>query len=356
MEKITGKLSNKLRNMSFVCACFVAVMHIRPVFQESTISWYVKQFIELGVTYISLPFFFAASGFFLAGNYLTSEKITNAYFAAIEKRLASLLAPYFLWMLLWWFMTLIVPSACQYLKYGTFHISLPISYTGWAKILGLSPLGITNLSVLWFVRNLMFLVLLSPVIFMVLRRFGMCFLVPLFALYVMTYPWPERLFPRNLGDLLFFNGLPSLVGFFWFSLGMALRIKTIHVSISRRSIVLCMILGLVLSGLRAAFVLQGRSLPVAACGFASMCCYLYSVWGIMPDAAWPKWLVTCSFPIYLMHKFVLYVSNLVVANLGGDSLFSYGLESLFGCGMPIVAALFLRKYFPRIASIAFGGR
>ena len=93
-------------------------MHVRPVFQESTISWYVKQFIELGVTYISVPFFFAASGFFLAGNYLTSEKITNTYIATIKKRVTSLLVPYFVWMMLWWLMTLIVPSAWQYLKTG----------------------------------------------------------------------------------------------------------------------------------------------------------------------------------------------------------------------------------------------
>lgn len=55
---IPNAISAKIRNMSIVAAFLVVVIHCRPEFARGTIEWWVKQFLEGGVTHIAVPFWF----------------------------------------------------------------------------------------------------------------------------------------------------------------------------------------------------------------------------------------------------------------------------------------------------------
>lgn len=65
MTRITDSISAKFANMSFVCACLVAMMHLQ--YDRSMCGGWVFQMLFHGLPRAAVPFFFLASGFFLSG-------------------------------------------------------------------------------------------------------------------------------------------------------------------------------------------------------------------------------------------------------------------------------------------------
>ena len=82
--EISPKLSDKMRNMSLFCAFLVVVIHCRPSFEAGTFGWWVRQFIEEGITRIAVPYFFVASGFFAAAKYESGGGGGGVYVVGVE--------------------------------------------------------------------------------------------------------------------------------------------------------------------------------------------------------------------------------------------------------------------------------
>lgn len=107
-------LSSRFRNMSIMCAFLVVVIHCTSNFNVS--NCFVRMFIYDGVCRIAVPFFFFASGFFLAAhfgeNYWWGKEIA--------KRIRTLFVPYLICvtlymgdnLMLWCLMPPLVFASC----------------------------------------------------------------------------------------------------------------------------------------------------------------------------------------------------------------------------------------------------
>lgn len=86
--KISQELSDKIANMSFVCACLVVMIH--TPFSVGTIDQFVKYWIGGGVASAAVPIFFIISGFFL-GQHINED---GWYGRAVKKRIRTLVIPF----------------------------------------------------------------------------------------------------------------------------------------------------------------------------------------------------------------------------------------------------------------------
>lgn len=79
-------------------------------------------------------------------------------------------------------------------------------------------------------------------------------------------------------------------------------------------------------------------------------------WLVVPAKPWPKWLTSLSFPIYVMHFFVIFALDGFRAPRVNKSIGFMLAEFAAAVAVPSVIALLLRRIFPRAAAFAFGGR
>ena len=83
-------ISNKIYNMSFVCACLVVSIHItHPVTGPSKI---LDQMLYGGIAQIAVPVFFCISGYLIAPKILLGNWKQEVF-----KRIKTLLFPFLLW-------------------------------------------------------------------------------------------------------------------------------------------------------------------------------------------------------------------------------------------------------------------
>lgn len=63
---LTSELSSKFKNMAFIAACLVVLIHSGKAEEQDGSSWWFVQLVTEGVFRMAVPFFFLTSGFFLA--------------------------------------------------------------------------------------------------------------------------------------------------------------------------------------------------------------------------------------------------------------------------------------------------
>lgn len=222
---ITKEISNRFANMAIVCAFLVVIIHCRPVFEQGTVAWWMKQMLENGVCLMAVPFFFLASGFFLAGH--LGEQ--GWYKSALMTRIRTLLVPYLIWCTLF-----VIFLLCR----GESGDLLTLK--GFCRAYGANPLWFPCLSPLWYVRGLFVLVLLSPLLKRVVSL-GWPALLCLFVVYGLICPGPSG--EGWLYELTRCGVLP-LAGVFYFTLGMAIRGGVISVHVTTKKSVCALIIGL----------------------------------------------------------------------------------------------------------------
>ena len=91
------QLSRKFANMSLLCAILVVSIHIGRGTEIGSGAWYFSQVVSSGIAGIAIPFFFFASGFFVA---VHSDE-PGWYGVALRKRCRTLLIPYLLWNIIY---------------------------------------------------------------------------------------------------------------------------------------------------------------------------------------------------------------------------------------------------------------
>ena len=349
--------------MAFVCTVIVVAMHspgARRIFN--------LEFLGSGAVLIAVPYFFLASGFFLAGHIFNEN---NWYFFELKKRIKSLVIPFFLWNGLWitamFAITLMLNlihsrellDNCNTILINGITMGHPdkpppfcggVIYDAFAAM-GLNPFSLPFVQQLWYVRALILLVVISPL----LKRFANpTGLILLFIIYLVLRPFGSNE-GYNLSKLLgfaryngFFRIMLSAEGMFYFTAGMYLRKHFIR--FSRKQ---WFFIGMVAVALLAAFdycnmhhiLVNGLYFRCLSIPFV-----LAIVWHIVPDSQWPKWLVASAFPVFLMHRCTLYFIRIVnVPRI-------WPLQVIIVVVLSVATTFLLRKFFPRIASILFGGR
>lgn len=351
-QQIPAETSHKLANMGLICAFLVVFIHVGSPIPVGSFSWWIKHLLVVdGPSRIAVPFFFLVAGYLLAGH-LREE---GWWPREVKKRVKSLVVPY----LLWAFIHVVVYSCFTLISEGTNNnvLSTRLSLSWWLKDglgLWLTP---PDFYFLWFVRNLFLLCLASPLLKVLIASRGRAIVSQ--VVFAGCYILNAIPFSDNPLHLPLFGDFFSFVGLFYFSVGMALRyhnVPLVSLSKGKSCGVLC------LAFLFFAVAVSCKAQASSWCGFFQMCGIpfaLLGVWGVMPSDAWPRKFTALAFPIYLMHVFGLYffaVPVKVILHLPNANLPYFIIDGLFAIVFSVCSALFLRRFFPLVAGLLFGGR
>lgn len=199
---------------------------------------------------------------------------------------------------------------------------------------------------LWYLRDLIIIVILSPVIYLIRKYLGY-FAIPVTLLLYYLTP-----------DLDFFYGL------FWFTTGSLLLDKIS--SIRYRYVAIILILFLVASVYRSLNPYELRKyfkIFEIAAGLVSIWrIYDYLIFQKIDIEKHKRLLFICSFtfPLYLYHTPSIHIIIKLLPILGGGGTFGYLLSYVLSpilfvpIFVPFCAAI--RKHFPRIYAVIVGGR
>ena len=167
---ISQKLSNSLRVANLFCTILVVAIHYNTKHDMDlslgyTWNYYIQELLTNGIARIAVPFFAFIAGFF----FFVSYKGMSNYRFAVKKRINSLFIPYVL--------ASISIFIVEYI-YGVIQWSLSLdNYAYLLRDVFFSPISVQ----FWFLRDLMFLVLITPLIFLLVKHLKLLAIV-----FVMT--------------------------------------------------------------------------------------------------------------------------------------------------------------------------
>lgn len=169
--------SKTLNAVKMLMILFVIFIHMNPTTErcgEVAMWWH-------SIVVVAVPVFFIISGYFFFYN--VKEFNSDVYVTKLKKRGRTLLIPYLLWNLLPVFMIIggnlfsiifrgkSFDALCSFF-YGLWDDGL--WHIWWDKTSGTMPFD----SPLWYVRDLMIVVCLSPIIYWLIKRIGLLFPIP----------------------------------------------------------------------------------------------------------------------------------------------------------------------------------
>lgn len=208
--KISKELSNTLLLANFYCTILVVSIHYNSLYHydqpEPTDIFYLLQtYINISLTRIAVPFFALTSGFFL---FLKFEPTIENYKTAVNKRTHTLLVPYLT-------VAIIVFAFNRLVDYSK---SLPVDYSAIAL---LKTIITPETIQLWYIRDLLFLVAASPIIFLFCKKAAHVYIPIISVMWISDYqPFPM------LGDW----HLITIEALYFFSLGCIASLKVDNVN------------------------------------------------------------------------------------------------------------------------------
>lgn len=322
--------------MSLVCAFLVVARHAGFDGVPGSVPWWMYRLACFGVCNIAVPFFFIASGYFLANHFEES----GWWKREVAKRLRSLLIP----MGFWWVILLL---------WGT-PFSIVANKLAGRSLMEALPFAdgrIPGIGILWYLRTLFVFVLASPLIAFLIRRFGKMWL---FTSFVGCLGFNLMKFDSALYD--FIASLTFCLGLFYFSLGCYFRMYGIPTFVLSRNRI-----GLIASIGGGLVVLSTYSVDCYAVSYTLqelfIPCVLLTFWHLMRNVSFSSRFSACSFPVYLMHYGWLIPVGIIAKRIPFlDSFSLFLIRWVTAFALSVVCTLFMRRYIPRISRILFGGR
>lgn len=194
--------SNKIKVLSFISIIFVIYIHSPYIEGKSyPVVSNIQSFVtDFGLSIFAVPLFFFISGFLFFKNIAKCKDC----FQNIKKRLRTLLLPYIIWNVVfvtWYVVMALVPTLSSYVNSD---ISSRISLAdplGTLSFLFVEPAGFH----LWFLRDLMLFVLISPLLYFGLKK---CPVISALVIFL-ALGWIPRmgLLYFALGGLISLHGL-----------------------------------------------------------------------------------------------------------------------------------------------------
>lgn len=338
-QKLSSGMSGKFAMASLICSFLVVLLHSGDSETlPQSVSWYYQMLVPYGLCAVAIPFFFFQSGFFLAGRFYEKEW----YSVSLRKRMRTLLLPYMVLPVLFVLFRFAVVAMANIAAGRSIAENFRYDLL---SMWGLDPCRGMDLYVLWYIRALMILVLLSPAIKWAIEHISLKLLLPgLWLLYAIVVPGSEI---HETLMQAFFKWTFSLLGLFYFSLGMAARKGQV---LSGR---FWSFVGIVGCGTLIVHVLlDGR----IGCLRPIYCIGLFvTLWRMVPNIPVSRSSSYFSFSVYVLHPFFLILVGIVTGHkpLSGLSMFVAGVVTLFSC---LLLAALLKKVFPKTTSFLFGGR
>ena len=367
---ISADLSRKLSTVSFFAACFVVINHtyIHSGLHSPVTIW-IETFLSKNMSLFAVSLFFAISGYLVAKK--TNCGQTDGWYSSIlKKRMRSLGIPYLAWCTLYAltylpFTLLGNHMAGRPLLHNTYLHEPALSIINLGCLYGLDPWGLPVAITMWYVRNLLLLFLVLPLIFPVIRRrvAGLVYLFILFILYLIQ-DWA----PDSIWQILE-SGF-SIRGLFFFPLGIYLALNPISPDRFR---IVRKLLPFIWAGgcvIVTHHMLYGEGKDMA---FYQVLMKLITFAGV--GAAWVLYdmipayrrlgklsVAKDSFFLYASHYLVIAIlfsgkmQDVMIGKLHVPELAFYCLKFLVPLTICLATAEFLKRFLPRIYGFLTGGR
>lgn len=347
MSCVSAETSQKIKNMSIVCALLVVMIHVSWASESVCFTWFINELVKEGIARIAVPFFFVVSGYFLAAHF--DEE--GWWSRETRKRIHSLVIPFFVWNILAYIMVLPQSLVGDYIEHRPFELFI-VSDGTLAKILGFNLSATPINGPVWYMRCLFFFILLSPLFKMCIRRLRIGWIILAFFI-----GWIPHYFLNTRGSFwagFFGLGGLSLADVFYFSVGIYLRDCKIQIH-SRPLLIVCAVYGFGFLIARTIVHAYGMEMPFVI-GSLFLPAMMYVVWYIMPVRALPKWLTSCSFPVYVLHIIILRPVAQVLKRCPIDAQVQSVLDCIICIALSIIVTNLLRKHLPRVSNFLFAGR
>lgn len=280
-----------MSQMKIICAFLIVAIHAKFA-TGGRLAASVHHLVSEGLCRIAVPFFFFAAGYFMA-RHMGEEGWWGREF---RKRIRTVLAPGVVFL-----------ATYIAISYGLNWVrgaSLPSYHGVWADfglLLGRTPLLVPT----WYIRAFMIIVALSPLVW---RMFGKCgraralgLLAAMATLVFLIRPFSDC----SKSELYhFLNYGLSMEGLLYFSAGVYLRWHPAREPKRGESAALFG-LGLLLFALKFAAMLRGWPQIGFRLGFFAIPATLVGLYFLLTPQRLPAALAKSSFPVYLIHVFVL---------------------------------------------------
>lgn len=345
MMTLTLQESNKLSWMRLVCACMVVCIHV-PAGGGQTMAWCANRLLGNYLCWMAVPFFFLSSGYLLA---CKSEcRFSNWYGKEVRKRVKSILIPFFLWNLLALVFVPVLRLIAAPQQWRSCLEALPGDWL--AKTVGYCwwdyPMHMPS----WYLRALFIFAFCAPLILLLVRRIGRFGCVILVIVAGIITVWTQQ----TIDDLrMILNYVIPVNGLAYFALGASFAmngIPKIPASLSRLSAALVILFGMFAiwfdyhgGGLKFLFSVLGI-IPA-----------IILFWNLIPICELPKAISSLSFPIFLIHPFVLTFGGLILKGRVSADV-AYIVLLVLGVVGSACIAIGIKRISPRLSALMFGGR
>ena len=328
---IDKELSRRMSVMGFLCACMIVFIHCTPSPNVGTWQWwFANLFGADGLCRIAVPYFFLASGF------------SSGPRRPLTAVIIGLLVNFCMWY------------GIQKFGYNS-QMPNPLSEgVGSAIInaLGFNPDKI-NIGPIWYLRMLFLLVVISPVISWLIKRFGYLLPVALICVYGVYDTF------YHFSD--FWEYVISIRGIAYFSLGVYMRNENFFAFRGKKFILPAIIIGV--GGLLVNTGARFITMPLVenVFDFLMVIPLMYAMWRITSFVRFPRWCIDNSFALYVMHMVFLNFSIVMISLVGlRESMLTSVIISFFRFFISVVGSLslacLLKRAIPCSAQLLFGGR
>jgi putative membrane protein len=349
-------LSQKLRIISFISIILVVLIHSQFLAKETFVLNRAFQFFfSYGITTVAVPFFFSISGYLF---FFNTHNIFREYFFKIKKRIKTVLIPYLIVSV--YGSSLIILLLNIPFSKSFFNPENQIIFQG--SILKIFYTIFNNPLVyqLWFLRDLMCLFILSPIIYLLVKYIKWLYIAILVVLWLEVFGFQIPFLDNK--SILFF------------SLGAFIAINNQGILLKKynNNLLYICVLGWLLFVIAETIINTYYSVGHIS---ALMLLKINTLWG--GYSVWVAYdlffknkeklnnnlgkLSSYTFFIYLYHEPLL---NIVKQGLlyfaGGDKVFLrlivYFISPAIAVMLCVLVAQLLQKYILSIYKIITGGR
>jgi fucose 4-O-acetylase-like acetyltransferase len=299
---------------------------------------------------IAVPLFFIISGyFFFYGKGKTPIFNKDTYLSKLKKRAKTLLIPYLFWNLV---------ICCILIPYYVLAGRIDLSFSTIASaFFSFGDTGYPIAFQFWFIRDLMIVVIVSPIVYILIRYLKIFSIILLFLFW--TSPLNIEYLPKTA---IFFFSLGA-----YFSVNNLNIIKTIRVL--PKNLVFLITFVLMVADLLI------NSMPMDISHGVRTNLYLHNIFllfgitsalllvakGIETSKLKTnKLLASCSFFMFAIHPLPLVMLGKIAVKVLPHNdltfLINYFVPVIIVAVISVVLYKFLKRYFPRLTSIITGSR
>lgn len=355
--EISTEVSNKIRNISFICALLVVLIHVPPIENGLWLNDFVLHWIKEGLSMIAVPVFFIISGFLL-GKHINEQ---GWYGKAVKSRIKSLVIPFFVLNILYYpvFVLLHYIGVKYFGADGSNHI-MDLTLPNALYLMGCFPWGGNAIGPLWYLRALFYLVLISPVLTWGIKKgrlIALAFIMGLLLVWCVQGP-DSFLAGVGNGPFAFCRLTFNVSCPVYFAIGLACS-QYAPKALPRYAAFIVIPLALVALIVYQQGWFSGKELK-ALMSFVTTTLLALALWCITPKQKWPVVFTANTFPIYALHNVILYFLPIPLKMVGAWNgiLRTVGILPIFVITVliSIGIAKLVKRHNPTFSRLAFGGR